>query len=92
MTEPAVIIDALAEALTPRVIRILFPNGLPQQIEKPMSLNELADFTGVSRSTLAEMAKQRRIPHHRAGKRMIFLASEVLESLRVSVEQKGGTA
>jgi len=83
MTDPDSALEALAEALAPRVTGLLFPRGLHRQVEKPMSLNELAEFAGVSRSTLAEMAKQRLIPHYRVGKRLIFLASEVLASLRI---------
>jgi len=92
MTEPSYILDVLAEALAPRVLDILLPEGPRTPTEKPLSLDGLAEFTGVSRSTLAEMAKQRQIPHYRAGKRLIFLATEVLEALRVPAKKEGGEA
>ena len=83
MTDHDRAFEVLAEALAPRIARLLFPRDLDQHVEKPMSLDELADFTGISRSTLGEKAKQCLIPHYRAGRRLIFLASEVLAALRI---------
>lgn len=92
MTDPDRILEALAEALAPSISKLLLPEGHQADAEKPLSLDGLAEFTGISRSTLAEMAKQQQIPHYRAGKRLIFLASEVLEALRVPAEKEGGEA
>jgi excisionase family DNA binding protein len=90
MTEPSSILDVLAEALAPRIAEFLFPEGQRTPIEKPLSLDGLAELTGISRSTLAELAKQRRIPHYRAGRRLFFTASEVLASLKVPATTEGG--
>jgi len=90
MTDLALALEGLAAALAPWIKQHLFPGGIPQIAEKPMSLDELEEFTSISRSTLAEMARRRQIPCYRAGKRVIFLASEVMEALRIPADTKGG--
>lgn len=90
MIDPSATLEALASLLAPRIKQLLFPEGLHRPAEKPLTLDELAEYTGISRSTLAEMARRRQIPCYRAGKRVIFIASEVLEALRIPANTKGG--
>ena len=90
MSDAKRLLDALADELAPRLRQLVFPDAEPRPAEKPLTLDELAEYTGISRSTLAEMARRRQIPCYRAGKRVIFLASEVLETLRIPAETKGG--
>jgi len=90
MSDAKRVLDALADELAPRLQELVYPATNPRSVEKPMNLDELAEHTGISRSTLAELARCRQIPCFRAGKRVIFLASEVLETLRIPAETKGG--
>ena len=75
-------LDALAASLAPKIAKLLALEDTPARREQPMTLRELAAYTSVSRSTLAELARAGQIPSFRAGRRMFFLASEVMAALR----------
>jgi excisionase family DNA binding protein len=46
---------------------------------KFLSVQEAADFLRISRRTLYGFVSQRRIPHRKAGRRLLFLESELIE-------------
>jgi len=92
MTDPEGVIDDLADVLVPVILermRILDDQG---HGEKPMSLDQMAEFLGTSKSLLSEQAQIGTIPHFRIGRRLLFRPSEVLEALRAPMGTKGGEA
>lgn len=53
----------------------------PSTVERPLTLQELANFLKVSPITIRRMAAQKRLPFFRAGERVRFLPSQVLAAL-----------
>ena len=82
------VISTLVSALLPRLREEFFPDGIPELPEKPMGLEELAAFTGLSKSLLAELASAGEIPHYRARRRLLFSPSEVLAALHVPASEE----
>lgn len=60
----------------------------PASEERPMSIDQAAKFTGISKSTLYHMASRKEVPCHRKGKRLIFLESELIQWIKEG--KKGG--
>ena len=46
--------------------------------ERPLTIDQASEFTGLAKPTLYSMASQGRIPCSRRGKRLIFLESELI--------------
>jgi len=53
---------------------------------KFLSVDELAAKLGISRSTVYELVKQRRIAHLRLGDRIVFDEEKAIRSLEISAE------
>jgi len=51
-----------------------------------LSVEQMAERLGVSRSTLYSLVKQRRIPHLRIGDRILFSAERVEAALEVAAD------
>ena len=90
MSEPEGVVDALADMLAPRILERLGALEGPDHGERPVSLDQLAEFLGTSKSLLSEQAQAGSIPHFRIGRRLLFRPSEVLEALRAPGKAKGG--
>ena len=83
MTELQKVLQELARLVTPLVLEQINIHPSTHGPEKPMSLVEMADFLGLSKSSLAQMASRQEVPHFRAGRRLFFSPTEVLVSLRI---------
>lgn len=83
---------ALVDALLPLLLdRLLdeIPSLRSNSAERPLTLTEAADFLRIGKSTLSEWAAAGKVPHLRAGARLLFLPTELLAAFRVYPEDQG---
>jgi len=50
--------------------------------ERPITLDECAEFLGMSKWTIYRKTSDKRMPHHKEGKRLYFYKSELNEWIR----------
>ena len=72
---------------------IQIANEIESRIQKPtpseplperMTIDEVTKFTGLSKSWIYKETAKKSIPHHKMGKRLIFLRSEILAWLEAN--------
>lgn len=66
------------------------PNQSKLQADSPiMGIQECSDFTGIPKATLYKLTSQRKIPHSKPTKKVLFLKEEILSWImanRVEIE------
>jgi excisionase family DNA binding protein len=87
-------LDALAEALTPRLSESLMEyfSGVfqPPKHSEVMNTEEAADFLKVDAQTIRREARKGRLPRHRVGRRNRFLKSDLLTAFKDPPGRYGG--
>ena len=60
------------------------------EMERWLSLEEIANHLGVSKETIRSWIRKETIPYHKVGRQYKFKASEVDQSSRQDMEQERG--